>query len=63
MIVIGGGVIGAAIAYGAARAGAQVTVLDQDDVAPRASRGHFGLVWLSGKGDQAPHYRPSPFHT
>ena len=56
MIVIGGGVIGAAIAYGAARAGAQVTVLDQDDVAHRASRGNFGLVWLSGKGDQAPHY-------
>lgn len=56
LIVIGGGLLGAAIAYGAARAGAPVTVLDQGDVAHRASHGNFGLVWVSGKGDRQPHY-------
>ncbi len=56
LIVVGGGLLGAAIAYGAADAGADVTVLDQGDVAHRASRGNFGLVWVSGKGDNAPHY-------
>ncbi|MBE7419481.1 MAG: FAD-binding oxidoreductase [Ideonella sp.] len=56
VIVVGGGLLGAAIAYGAAKAGAHVTVLDQGDIAHRASRGNFGLVWVSGKGDKAPHY-------
>ncbi|KJF65743.1 NAD(P)/FAD-dependent oxidoreductase [Rhizobium nepotum] len=48
--VVGGGLVGAAIAYGAARLGARVRVLDQGDTAFRASRGNFGLVWLSSKG-------------
>jgi glycine/D-amino acid oxidase-like deaminating enzyme len=56
MIVVGGGLIGAAIAYGAARAGAPVTLLDQGDVAYRASRSNFGLVWVQGKGDKSPRY-------
>lgn len=56
LIVVGGGLLGTAIAYGAARAGASVTVLDQGDAAHRASLGNFGLVWVSGKGDQQPHY-------
>ena len=49
--VIGGGLVGAAIAYGAARSGLQVRVLDQGDVAFRASRGNFGLVWVQSKGE------------
>ena len=56
LIVIGGGVVGAAIAYGAARAGAPVTLLDQGDIAHRASRGNFGLVWVQSKGDKLPRY-------
>ena len=56
MIVVGGGVVGAAIAFGAARAGASVTLLDQGDVAHRASRGNFGLVWVHSKGDGFPRY-------
>lgn len=56
LLVVGGGLLGAAIALGAARAGATVTVLDQGDLAHRASRGNFGLVWVSGKGDRLPHY-------
>ena len=50
LIVVGGGLVGAALAYGAARTGASVTVLDEGDDAFRASRGNFGLVWVQGKG-------------
>ena len=56
MTVVGGGLIGAAIAYGAARKGVSVRVLDQGDVAFRASRGNFGLVWVQDKGDGVPQY-------
>ena len=54
--VVGGGLVGAAIAYGAARTGMRVRVLDQGDIAFRASRGNFGLVWVQGKGDKLPPY-------
>lgn len=50
LIVIGGGLVGSAVAYGAARQGARVTLLDEGDQAFRASRGNFGLVWVQGKG-------------
>ncbi|BAN26739.1 FAD dependent oxidoreductase [Caballeronia insecticola] len=50
MIVVGGGLVGSAVAYGLAREGARVTVLDEDDGGFRASRGNFGLVWIQGKG-------------
>lgn len=50
VIVIGGGVVGSAVAYGLARQGAKVRILDEGDIAFRASRGNFGLVWVQGKG-------------
>ncbi|MEM5338182.1 NAD(P)/FAD-dependent oxidoreductase [Paraburkholderia azotifigens] len=50
VLVLGGGLVGSAVAWGLAREGARVTVLDQDDGALRASRGNFGLVWIQGKG-------------
>ena len=56
ILVIGGGVIGAAVAYGLAERGAQVTLLDQGGIAPNASRGNFGLVWVQGKGLGMPRY-------
>ncbi|ABE37034.1 FAD dependent oxidoreductase family protein [Paraburkholderia xenovorans LB400] len=56
LIVIGGGLIGSAIGWGAARAGADVTLLDEGDVAFRAARGNFGLIWLQGKGVGTPRY-------
>ena len=55
-LVIGGGVIGMAVAYGLARAGQNVTVLDQGDDVFRAARGNFGLVWVQGKGLNRPEY-------
>lgn len=56
IIVVGGGLVGAAIAYGAAKSGAAVVLLDQGDIAHRASRGNFGLVWLQSKGAGFPRY-------
>ena len=48
--VVGGGLVGAAIAWGLARLGERVAVLDEGDVAYRASRGNFALVWVQSKG-------------
>jgi glycine/D-amino acid oxidase-like deaminating enzyme len=56
-IVIGGGLVGSAIAYGLARAGLAAALVDEGDVAFRASRGNFGLVWVQSKGLGAPHYQ------
>jgi hydrogen cyanide synthase HcnC len=56
-IVIGGGLVGSAIAYGLARAGLKPALVDEGDVAFRASRGNFGLVWVQSKGLGAPHYQ------
>jgi len=55
-IVIGGGVVGFSVAYGLARAGERVRLLDQGDDAFRAARGNFGLVWVQGKGAGKPDY-------
>lgn len=49
--VIGGGVVGAAIGYGLAKLGRSAAIFDGDDLALRASRTNFGLVWVQGKGD------------
>lgn len=48
--VIGGGLLGSAIAWGLGRIGQRVVVLDEGDVAFRASRGNFALVWVQSKG-------------
>ena len=53
--VVGGGLVGAAIAWGAAP-GRRVAVLDEGDMALRAARGNFALVWVQGKGLGMPQY-------
>ncbi len=55
-IIIGGGVVGLSIAYGLLKSGKQVIVLDGADDDFRASRGNFGLIWIQGKGSNAPRY-------
>ena len=55
-LVVGGGVVGMSVAYGLARAGDRVCVLDGADDAFRASRGNFGLVWVQNKGLGRPDY-------
>lgn len=54
--VIGGGLVGSAIAYGLAGRVPRLVVLDEGDVAYRASRGNFGLVWVQSKGQGNPAY-------
>lgn len=54
--IIGGGIVGAAVGYGLVRQGKSVSIFDEGDVALRASRGNFGLIWVQGKGGNAPAY-------
>ena len=55
-MVVGGGVAGSAFAYGLARRKLSGALVDEGDIAIRASRGNFGLVWLQSKGANNPHY-------
>ena len=55
-IIIGGGMVGAAIAYGLRSRGLDTLMLDEGDVAFRAARGNFGLVWVQSKGIDCPEY-------
>ena len=54
--VIGGGLVGATLAWGLARLGRRVVMLDEGDVAYRASRGNFALIWVQSKGLGMPEY-------
>lgn len=54
--VIGGGLVGAAVAYGLAKRGQKVAMFDEADIARRASRGNFALIWVQGKGVMFPVY-------
>jgi len=55
-IIVGGGLVGSAIACGIAERGKSVAVLDGSDTDFRASRGNFGLIWVQGKGADSPAY-------
>lgn len=54
--VVGGGLVGSALALGLTRLGQRVAVLDEGDAAVRASRANFGLVWVQSKGLGLPDY-------
>ncbi len=54
--VIGGGMVGPAIALGLVRRGLRVGILDEGDDVLRVARGNFGLVWFQGKGSGMPAY-------
>lgn len=54
--VIGAGVVGLSIAQGLARHGRSVMLMDEGDIAYRASRGNFALIWVQGKGIDMPDY-------
>ncbi|WP_046861973.1 NAD(P)/FAD-dependent oxidoreductase [Microvirga massiliensis] len=54
--VVGGGLLGSAIGWGLGRIGQRVCVLDEGDVAKRASRANFALIWVQGKGLGMPAY-------
>ncbi len=57
IIVIGGGLNGAAIAYGLLDHNPSVLVLDGEDRDYRAANANGGLVWLQGKGLNLPAYQ------
>ncbi len=48
--------MGAALAFGLQRRGLSTLMLDEGDIAFRAARGNFGLVWVQGKGTDFPPY-------
>src|ERR1700757_2319914 len=54
--IVGGGLLGSAIAWGLGRLGKRVAVLDEGDIAKRASRANFALVWVQSKGLGMPAY-------
>ena len=54
--IVGGGLMGACLAWGLARRGLRVCVLDEGDIALRASRANFALIWVQGKGLGFPAY-------
>ena len=62
-VVVGGGLLGASLAWGLGRAGKQVAVLDEGDIAYRASRGNFALVWVQSKGLGMPRYSSWTMHS
>lgn len=57
IVVIGAGMVGAAIAYGLATSGARVVMIDGGDRDFRAATANFGLVWVQGKGLGMPAYQ------
>jgi glycine/D-amino acid oxidase-like deaminating enzyme len=54
--IIGGGLVGMALATGVAETGRDVILFDEGDLGLSASRGNAGLIWVQGKGDRAPAY-------
>jgi glycine/D-amino acid oxidase-like deaminating enzyme len=54
--VIGGGLVGSAVALGLSSVGQRVALLDEGDTAVRASRANFALVWVQSKGLGLPEY-------
>lgn len=57
IVVIGGGLVGSALAYGLARAGTKPLLLDGEDRDLRAARANFGIIWVQGKGPGMPAYQ------
>lgn len=57
VIVVGCGIVGAALAYGMLGQGLNVLALDGADGDARAAKANFGLVGAQGKGQGAPAYQ------
>lgn len=57
-VIVGGGLVGASVAYGLIQKQPQLRILVVDgmDTDHRASVGNFGLVWVQGKGYDFPAY-------
>ena len=61
LAVVGGGLVGTSIAYGLRGSGQRIAVLDEGDVAFRASRGRAVQVRSATSLDEsAPFHAPAP---
>ena len=56
-MVIGGGIVGSAIACGLTSHLDSVLMIDGRDSYPRAAQANFGLVWYQSKGVSMPAYQ------
>jgi glycine/D-amino acid oxidase-like deaminating enzyme len=56
VVVVGGGVTGAALGYGLAKSGCRVAVVDATPAVDRASRSNMGLIWCQSKALGNPAY-------
>lgn len=54
ILVVGGGLVGLSIAYGASRRGAQVSVLDDLDPGQDPTLSNSSLIWIQGKAAGQP---------
>lgn len=63
IIVAGGGISGAAIAYGLAVRGCKVTMIDAPTPTNKASRTNVGLLWCQSKFLHLPDYARWAFHS
>ncbi len=63
IIVAGGGISGAAIAYGLAARGRKVTLIDAPTETNKASRTNVGLIWCQSKFLHLPDYARWGFHS
>lgn len=57
VIVVGAGMVGAAVGYGLTGMNRRVLMLDGADTDFRAAKANFGLVWVQGKGLGDPAYQ------
>ncbi len=63
IIVAGGGISGAAVAYGLAKKGHKVTMIDAPTETNKASRTNVGLLWCQSKFAHLPDYAKWGFHS
>ncbi len=63
IIVAGGGISGAAVAYGLVAKGAKVTMIDAPTTTNKASRTNVGLIWCQSKFQHIPNYARWGFHS
>lgn len=63
IIILGGGISGAALAYGLAATGHKATMIDAPTRTNKASRTNVGLIWCQSKFLHLPNYARWGFHS
>jgi len=63
IVILGGGISGAAVAYGLLARGCKVTMIDAPTPTNKASRANVGLLWCQSKFLHLPDYARWGFHS